>query len=542
MDLTKLRDVCKRYSAREYFIEPIPADKARMAKESLQVADSETIVALLDVSTSPGLERAVVITDEGICWRNDQYLTSRSAPHRLSWAQLRQRAVAEKKNSDGKSVTFGLGQEIELSGATSLADRENHLVRDLLVELRALREESVARPAADPPAQLSTKGTSEPNITETKNGLIDLSKLRAVCKRYWAAEYLLEPIPEVQEANARRRLQIGSSEIIVALVDIAPEGATFSREIAITNEGIHWWNAVDESQGRPRQRLSWNQLNRSSIVERQTLLSKTIEFGHGMAMELGSATSLSGSYNHIVKNLLVDLKTLASEFATNESDDAPATRSTMAAPDGAVMVASDSALSLQELHDIGEADALQRASRLQRLRDACNRYRDCAQEYFVEPIPALKLLNARESLNIPATDTIVALIDLTILGGAKEAIVFTDDGLYWKEAILVPSKTLSWDVIRQYTPTEHRGANSKSIRVGASASLPLTRAATFSKAENHVVIELINALRTAAAKSQESRNAEQEDSLTSMVECEFCKGKVKPDVTYCKHCGIKLRG
>ena len=31
-------------------------------------------------------------------------------------------------------------------------------------------------------------------------------------------------------------------------------------------------------------------------------------------------------------------------------------------------------------------------------------------------------------------------------------------------------------------------------------------------------------------------------SDTGLVECEFCKNKIKSEITYCKYCGIKLRG
>ena len=64
------------------------------------------------------------------------------------------------------------------------------------------------------------------------------------------------------------------------------------------------------------------------------------------------------------------------------------------------------------------------------------------------------------------------------------------------------------------------------------------------KKDNHSVLQLLNDLK----KIGEDANADKQptdksDELHSgLVECEFCKSKIKPEVTYCKYCGIKLRG
>ena len=38
---------------------------------------------------------------------------------------------------------------------------------------------------------------------------------------------------------------------------------------------------------------------------------------------------------------------------------------------------------------------------------------------------------------------------------------------------------------------------------------------------------------------------QQEDTIetkSGLIDCEFCGNAIKPDVTYCKFCGIKIRG
>lgn len=45
---------------------------------------------------------------------------------------------------------------------------------------------------------------------------------------------------------------------------------------------------------------------------------------------------------------------------------------------------------------------------LSKLHDICRKYTGCAKEYYVHPIPERKVTGARESLNIPNSEQIVA--------------------------------------------------------------------------------------------------------------------------------------
>ena len=46
-------------------------------------------------------------------------------------------------------------------------------------------------------------------------------------------------------------------------------------------------------------------------------------------------------------------------------------------------------------------------------------------------IPVRSLTNSRVSAKVPASDTVLAIIDLTIFGGAKRSMVISDSGIYW---------------------------------------------------------------------------------------------------------------
>ena len=150
MDVSKLRGICERYSAAEYFHEPIPEELVRSARDSLQLGSAEIVVALIDVTINNApMKRAIVITDLGICWRNVSDDMKGVPPQRLTWEQLRERPVIEKVVNWRKSIELGFGVEIELTGATSLIEPKNHLVKNLLLELRGLTKYPSQEPTLD---------------------------------------------------------------------------------------------------------------------------------------------------------------------------------------------------------------------------------------------------------------------------------------------------------------------------------------------------------------------------------------------------------
>lgn len=179
-----------------------------------------------------------------------------------------------------------------------------------------------------------------------------------------------------------------------------------------------------------------------------------------------------------------------------------------------------------------------------KLQDVCVHYKDSASEYYIDPIPEKKVNNARASLNIPLDEQIFALIDFTAFGSAKDALVVAANGLYWKKTGDQAPTCLAWDKLQQCTLSEKPGILWKSISFGDDLELDLGGAGTLQKNDNPVVIGLLCDLKALAEGkvTEEVISENLEQSSDGLVECEFCAGKLKPEVTYCKHCGIKLRG
>jgi len=344
---------------------------------------------------------------------------------------------------------------------------------------------------------------------------MDLSKLKNACLRQKgsASAYFIDPIPEKKAYNARESLHVPHTEDIYALIDLTVFGSA-KHAMVVTGSGLYW---KDDNDKYPFF-IAWSKLRYCNLTETQGSHAKNIKFSDGLQMNLLGSGSLGEDKNPVVLQLLNDLKALSEDEVDN-------------------------------LQPCETSDRLD----LMLLWDVCNNYRSCASEYYLDPIPEKKVKNAYESLQVPPAERLVALIDFTAFGSAKNSMVVTGIGLYWKNGMDQTPKKLSWDELRQYTLCEEPfllvksivfNDNSKTV-FNDNLKMSLNGATTFGQKDNHVVLELLNDIKALLAGGQVTdvqTSANSDRSDYGLVECEFCQGKNKPQVTYCKHCGIKLRG
>jgi tetratricopeptide (TPR) repeat protein len=64
---------------------------------------------------------------------------------------------------------------------------------------------------------------------------------------------------------------------------------------------------------------------------------------------------------------------------------------------------------------------------------------------FVVDIPEKKLINAKKALKVPEDQTVLIMFDETAFGSAKEAVLFTDWGIYYK--VYSSFWSFSWDLL-----------------------------------------------------------------------------------------------
>jgi len=177
-----------------------------------------------------------------------------------------------------------------------------------------------------------------------------------------------------------------------------------------------------------------------------------------------------------------------------------------------------------------------------KLHEICKSF--SGTDYHVEPIPTAKAKGARTSLGIRSASSIVALIDFTILGGAENAMVVTEEGICWKSIGNERAERLTWQQLSKREICEKKEFLGKRIDFGNGVEMSLAGAGVLCQGDNHLVVDLLSKLKEQSAQTMPIIPTGMAGDITSagLVECEYCKKKVKPDVTYCKHCGIRLRG
>ncbi|MBN1459191.1 MAG: DUF4339 domain-containing protein [Armatimonadetes bacterium] len=78
------------------------------------------------------------------------------------------------------------------------------------------------------------------------------------------------------------------------------------------------------------------------------------------------------------------------------------------------------------------------------LRSICRKYSGRPDYYSGGDIPTNKLMNAKKSLRIPGTEDVYAVIDCTVFGSAKDAIVVAASGIYAKNTDSSGPQYFSW--------------------------------------------------------------------------------------------------
>ena len=154
-------------------------------------------------------------------------------------------------------------------------------------------------------------------------------------------------------------------------------------------------------------------------------------------------------------------------------------------------------------------------------------------------------------MKLSAEMDIAALIDFTVFGAADDVLVVTTEGLHWKNITDPAPLAISWIALQRVTYREY-GILTNNIEFSNGLKIDLNGAATFNRKSNHSMIELLDAFKIAqVARFAEgsSTSASEETGVDEVaviddgfIDCEFCKKKNKPEVTFCKSCGIKLRG
>lgn len=178
------------------------------------------------------------------------------------------------------------------------------------------------------------------------------------------------------------------------------------------------------------------------------------------------------------------------------------------------------------------------------IRAICRKHEVYDSSYFVSDIPARKLATTRIEQNIGESELIIALLDFTLLGSARNSLVVTDQGVAWKQSGYDP-KRLSWEELAKSELHQERILGTSVISFNKHLTLKLAGAGRLSDEGDETILRLLEDLQALARSVKERDTADadaRQEGSSALEKCEFCGGLIKPDVTFCKYCGIKLRG
>ena len=173
----------------------------------------------------------------------------------------------------------------------------------------------------------------------------------------------------------------------------------------------------------------------------------------------------------------------------------------------------------------------------------CRKYEGCDPSYFVGDIPAGKSSGARRGQKLSESEQIIALVDFTVLGGARESLVITDQGLAWKNT--GNPERLSWEDLVHAHIRQERSRECNEIYFDNELFLALAGTRQLNEKGNEILLQLLTELQALdrSVKEEDGRGPDSKVmEYAGLEECEFCGGLIKPEVTFCKYCGIKLRG
>lgn len=210
-------------------------------------------------------------------------------------------------------------------------------------------------------------------------------RIVALIRRHLPAEdlWVSPEVPAKKERNARRTCEVPASELVLGLVDATVFGSA-KNALIFGLEGLYLHNdSTAETPGASR--VQWHELEWGRVGR---VRSQSLRVAPGCLLDLSGSSCPADT-------LVALLRELATEFGT---------------PAG---VEDDGA----------DLPVEQRIARLLHTHD------EVSDLYVAPRIPAEKLANAREACGVPTEEEVIGLVDCTVFGSAKHAVVLGTTGI-----------------------------------------------------------------------------------------------------------------
>ena len=144
------------------------------------------------------------------------------------------------------------------------------------------------------------------------------------------------------------------------------------------------------------------------------------------------------------------------------------------------------------------------------LIEICSRYSG-DNFYVADLIPQNKLGNVKETYPVPGGGRVIALIDNTVFGSAKDGMAIGTKGISWRNDTLTEAISMTW---HGFSKVEIKSAGSDDIVIGDGNRLDMTVCNEF----RDKAVELLKAIQSGYSQREELRSKPRPNLVDKVVD------------------------
>lgn len=278
--LSLLKQYCNQFTGTGYYSESIPAKMIENAIRSFSLPMNEQVIAMFDFSLFNNGKEGLLITENGLYWKNSQESAC------LPWDQFTSLASITEQ---GKSE-INLSQGIIINTLGSSVENN-----ELAIFLNSLQE-------------ILDRQRSNDNIADSRDILnhLNLNIIQGICEQY--AELRIETEENISVKalkNLRELFPIPSGDRIIVFRDTTLFGKG-KNGIAICSSGIYWRNQM----GFTKPFLTWCELIEESIE---------LEGNDDIRLGKFGVFQAAGCNRNLLQNMLRDLQIYVRSLQSQET-------------------------------------------------------------------------------------------------------------------------------------------------------------------------------------------------------------------------------
>ena len=419
----QLIKICSQYSGDDYYVaDLIPQRKLKNAMETYPIPGGGAVIALIDATLLGSAENGMIIDERGISWHNA--LGHKSKLTLMNWEDFSTKEIMVCGDFISSSIIIGEGNEFDMSGSRFNKDKTVELLK--AIQLKIKKANSVEFEKSIENKQHLLKEDSVNNRTTQKLGKVSdwVKQLTEVCSWYAANDYYVaELIPPRKLKNVMETYPIAGGGAVVALIDATLLGSAENGMI-IGERGIRWHN--DLGHNSKLTSMNWGDFSTINIKREDD----DIIIGEGNRFNMAGSSFDKDITVELLKAIQLKIKTPSTNSVGLEKS----------------IENEQHLLKKDSVHKRATKKTSEASVWVNQLTKICSQY--SGDNYDItELIPPKKLKIAMETYPIPGGGSVIALIDTTLLGSAKNGMIIGERGISWHSGVMNGFRltAMSWD-------------------------------------------------------------------------------------------------